>query len=189
MRQELKEQGSPLQKSIKLILNSLWGRCQANKIIMRDYIKNARQAPAFEDYNYDYIYRYKKLPRDMTTYALLKPFSQHFIVPQFSVYVLSHARCSMNDIIYEMADKNVPIYYSNTDCLIFNKCDEDYFADYLGDELGQFKVEHDNIKKFICISPKKYIRIYQKLEYEAVGTIKTNDVISYYERLYRERTN
>ena len=32
----------------------------------------------------------------------------------------------------------------------------------MGDDLGQFKIERENITKFICISAKKYIQVMGK---------------------------
>ena len=100
LRDELKQQNSTLEKSVKQILNSLWGKCMSNKVITRDYYKNKQQSQDFEEFNLDYIYKYKHLTDDLTAYTCLKPFNEHFTIPQFSVYVLSYSRIFMNDIIY-----------------------------------------------------------------------------------------
>ena len=57
----------------------------------------------------------------------------------------------------------------------------------IGSELGQFKIERENISKFICISAKKYIQITPG-EVKVVGLHKLKnkpeDVEQYFERLY-----
>ena len=57
----------------------------------------------------------------------------------------------------------------------------------IGNECGQFKIERENISKFICISAKKYIQITPE-EVKVVGIHKLKnkpiDVEEYFERLY-----
>ena len=104
----------------------------------------------------------------------------------------------MNDIIYSATDANIPIYYSNTDSLVFDKSNIVHFNNLLGSELGKFKVEHDNIKKLIILSPKIYLRVYEnkeyshsgyeQREYETSSFYKNKDNIeTYFENLYNER--
>ena len=188
LRDELKQQNSTLEKSVKQILNSLWGKCISKKVITRDYYKNKQQSKDFEEFNLDYIYKYKKLTDDLTAYTCLKPFNEHYTIPQFSVYVLSYSRIFMNDIIYKAADADIPIYYSNTDSLVFDKSNIVHFNDLMGSELGKFKIEHDNIKKLIILSPKIYLRVYENKEYETSSFYKNKDNIeTYFENLYKER--
>ena len=94
----------------------------------------------------------------------------------------------MNDIIYKAADADIPIYYSNTDSLVFDKSNIVHFNDLLGSELGKFKIEHDNIKKLIILSPKIYLRVYENKEYETSSFYKNKDNIeTYFENLYNQR--
>ena len=44
----------------------------------------------FLEIKFYYIYKYKKLTDDLTAYTCLKPFNEHYTIPQFSVYVLSY---------------------------------------------------------------------------------------------------
>ena len=91
----------------------------------------------------------------------------------------------MNDIIYHATDENISIYYSNTDSLVFDRTNIVHFNDLLGCELGRFKIEHDNIKKLIILSPKKYLRVYENKEYETPSFYKNKpDIEAYFENLY-----
>ena len=93
----------------------------------------------------------------------------------------------MNNIIYEAADNDISIYYSNTDSLVFDKSNVQHFNNLIGSELGKFKIEHDNINKLIIISPKKYLRVYENKEYETPSFYKNkSDVETYFENLYNQ---
>ena len=66
----------------------------------------------------------------------------------------------MNDLYYRAADLDVPIYYSNTDCLLMNRADIDKL-DIVGDKLGEFKIEYSDISRAIIISAKKFLWKYK----------------------------
>ena len=124
---------------------------------------------------------------DSMIVSLLNPVNLHYTMPQFSTNVLSHARCSLNEIFYRAADLNIPIYYSNTDSLVLDTENLPLLGPIVGNECGQFKIERENISKFICISAKKYIQITPE-DMKVVGLHKLKnkpeDVESYFEKLY-----
>ena len=127
------------------------------------------------------------ISNDSFIVSLLNPVNLHYTMPQFSTNVLSHARCALNEIFYRAADLNIPIYYSNTDSLVLPSEKVAMLGTIIGSELGQFKIERENIQKFICISAKKYIQITPE-ELKVVGLHKLKnkpeDVEQYFERLY-----
>ena len=144
----------------------------------------------FEDfavYNHSFLYKSKPLTADINIVSLLNPVSLHYTRPQFSTNVLSHARCTLNSLFYKAADLDIPIYYSNTDSLVLDTSNLHKLGSILGDDLGQFKIERENITKFICISAKKYVQI-TPTETKVVGLHKLknkpNDVEEYFENLY-----
>jgi hypothetical protein len=65
----------------------------------------------------------------------------------------------MNDIYFKASDMNIPIYYSNTDCCLMDR-ENIYKLGIVGEKLGEFKIEHENICRAIIISPKKFMHIY-----------------------------
>ena len=93
----------------------------------------------------------------------------------------------MNEVFYRAADLNVPIYYSNTDSLVLDTANLNKLGPILGNDLGQFKIERENITKFICISAKKYIQK-TPTETKVVGLHKLKNkpenVEEYFENLY-----
>ena len=103
----------------------------------------------------------------------------------------------MNEVFYRAADLNVPIYYSNTDSLVLDTANLNKLGPILGNDLGQFKIERENITKFICISAKKYIQVMGKALEDGVRTPtetkvvglhklknKPENVEEYFEHLY-----
>ena len=149
----------------------------------------------FEDfavYNHSFLYKSTPIADDLNIVSLLNPVSLHYTRPQFSTNVLSHARCSLNSLFYQAADLDVPIYYSNTDSLVLDTVNLHKLGPILGDALGQFKIERENITKFICISAKKYIQK-TPTESKVVGLHKLKNkpenVEEYFENLYNTITS
>ena len=173
LRQQLKRNGQRIESCIKTILSSLWGKAQPKRRITKEVSVTRDRLDDFVVYNKDFLSRSTPVTDDVTIFSLLNPVTLHYTRPQFSTNVLSHARTTLNSIFYRAADNDIPIYYSNTDSLVLNTADLDklnrlrdgpaghsrYAGGHLvGDDLGQFKRERENICTFICLSPKKYIQ-------------------------------
>ena len=120
---------------------------------------NNNKLEDFTNYNHNFIYRSEQLNDDVTVCSVLKPVTLHYTRPQFATNVLSHARTTLNNIFYYAADNNIPIYYSNTDSLVLDKHNLNNINVSIGKQLGQFKIERDNIKKIIYLTAKKYMHI------------------------------
>ena len=72
--------------------------------------------------------------------------------------------------------------------LILIQSNLQHFNDLMGSGLGKFKIEHDNIKKLIILSPKTYLRVYENKEYETSSFYKNKaNIETYFENLYNER--
>ena len=163
LRQQLKHDGQRIESCIKTILSSLWGKAQPKRRITKEVSVTRDRLDDFVVYNKDFLSRSTPVTDDVTIFSLLNPVTLHYTRPQFSTNVLSHARTTLNSIFYRAADNDIPIYYSNTDSLVLNTADLDKLNrlggnDLIGDDLGQFKRERENICTFICLSPKKYIQ-------------------------------
>ena len=163
LRQQLKRDGQRIESCIKTILSSLWGKAQPKRRITKEVSVTRDRLDDFVVYNKDFLSRSTPVTDDVTIFSLLNPVTLHYTRPQFSTNVLSHARTTLNSIFYRAADNDIPIYYSNTDSLVLNTADLDKLNrlggnDLIGDDLGQFKRERENICTFICLSPKKYIQ-------------------------------
>ena len=192
MRLNLKAKGLRIESCFKLILASLWGKAQTKRSIFKNVMVSNDKFEDFAVYNHSFLYKSVPISDDLNVVSLLNPVSLHYTRPQFSTNVLSHARCSLNSLFYQAADLDVPIYYSNTDSLVLDTVNLHKLGPILGDDLGQFKIERENITKFICISAKKYIQV-TPTESKVVGLHKLknkpDDVEEYFEKLYNTITS
>jgi hypothetical protein len=119
------------------------------------------------------------------------------------VNVSSYSRKVMQEMIYKAVDGSIPIYYSNTDCLLVREEDAASLFGPQGDpqgsrgelfpggsELGDFALEHSS-RKFICISPRKYIHCHKDGSYKfCYGPTKKNkDPEEYFDWLWALKTS
>lgn len=192
IRLNLKAMGSRIESCFKLILASLWGKAQTKRSIFKNVMVSNDKFEDFAVYNHSFLYKSVPIADDLNIVSLLNPVTLHYTRPQFSTNVLSHARCSLNSLFYQAADLDIPIYYSNTDSLVLDTVNLNKLGSILGDDLGQFKIERENITKFICISAKKYIQK-TPTESKVVGLHKLknkpDDVEEYFENLYNTVTS
>ena len=107
-----------------------------------------------------FLYSSQQVNDKTVAYSLVKPLSLEYGLPQFSTNILSFSRAFMNDLYFKAADLDIPIYYSNTDCLLMNRADIDKLG-VVGDKLGEFKIEYADISRAIIISAKKFLWIYK----------------------------
>ena len=159
LRLQLKANNSRIESVIKSILSLLWGKAQINRSIIKQVPVNKNKLDDFTNYNHNFIYKSEQLNNDTTMCSLLKPVTLHYTRPQFATNVLSHARTTLNNIFYYAADNNIPIYYSNTDSLVLDKHNLTKLNVSIGKQLGQFKVERDNITHIIYLTAKKYLQV------------------------------
>ena len=148
-----KENNDGLQNTIKLIMNSSYGKT-ALKEINEDieYISNNK----FNDYifkNYNFIkditpqdneqgYRIKKI----------KPINDHFNRVHIGIQVLSMSKRIMNEVMCLAEDNNIKMFYQDTDSihlyeddvkLLEDKFRELYNRELNGKNLGQFHIDFD----------------------------------------------
>jgi hypothetical protein len=135
-RNWLKGKNSPLEKTVKVMLTSLYG----NSITKPKFLKNKFSTNVkkhVEDY-LSYIAKYRFMNDKEGYTSKVQCFSPHFSHPQLAK--------SMYDNYYQFFEKIgklVKIYYINTDAILV---DEDGYnklleLGYVGDELGKFKIE------------------------------------------------
>ena len=71
--------------------------------------------------------------------------------------ILSKAREIINKYIYELEESGVEVIYSNVDSIFIRKSDLDKFSGTIGDELGMFHYEYENIIKALFVDKGSYI--------------------------------
>ena len=116
------------------------------KIKFIDEVRN------FVNMNFDFIFQSRQLNENSVSFSITKPLSLEYGIPQFSTSILSFSRSYMNDIYFKASDMNIPIYYSNTDCCLLDRENIDKLG-IVGNKLGEFKIEYENIVKLFQTKP------------------------------------
>ena len=144
VRCQLKNTDPTLATTIKYMSNSCWGlSIKTNKRFVKTVPKNKTE---FINTNCDYVVEFNK---DFVKY--IKSINVHYSYPQFARQVLENFQKKINEVVEQVKH----VYYYNVDALLideedFNKLDS---LGYIGDNLGQFKIEH--IFKEIAIKSKR----------------------------------
>ena len=116
--------------------------------------------------------------------------SPDYACPQFSTNVLSFSRSFMNDLYYRAVDSGYPVYYSNTDCLLMNT-EHAHNLGVLGNALGEYKVEYENITSITIMKPKTFLWQFSNGSVRVVSSKRfDNDAnaIKYFDTMYKRAT-
>lgn len=194
--QRIKSKGA-LKTIYKLLLNSLYGRIGINEIYEKTEIvdKNrlnelkityAISIPPYELFENIYFVRYRIIPDKFLVELFGKNYNEILLkfdrskrrVKQsvcLAAAITSYARIYINKFIH-LPDYKV--YYTDTDSIALDKPLPD---EYVGENLGQFKLEYKNkLKSGLFVLPKLYIL--EKMDEEYISKAKTiGSDISYYE--------
>ena len=105
-----------------------------------------------------------------------------------AAFVTSYARICINKFKLEILEKGGNIYYSDTDSLVLDK--KDLNPNWIGDELGKFKLEYD-IKEAYFISNKTYCLILKNGEsvIKTKGVINSSITVEHFKTMYWNNTN
>ena len=134
------------------MMNSCWGySIQRPKTIKRKYSKDVnKDLETFAPYIYKYHFNDDGVSGHV---HLVNSFVVNYTIPQFAKSVLDEFKRKM-DYIKSL----VHVYYENIDAILIDEHDFNKLQQMgmIGDELGQFKIEH--IFNEIAIkSPKRYV--------------------------------
>jgi hypothetical protein len=178
---------------LKRLMNSMWGKAMSKGFPIRDKIIPSDRVDAFCLSQYPYVYKRSLRSDGQWLVRMVRPIMADLSCPQFSVNVSSFSRKIMQDIIYKAVDHEIPIYYSNTDCLCLREADRDRLSEVSGHRflqeggaLGDFVREYSS-RTFICISQRKFIHILSSGgSHACYGPRDKNiDPEEYFERLFR----
>lgn len=154
---ELRQTYQELSDAFKFLINCLWGKSlqKENKTYVAKV--NESKVDSFINYNFEYIYDRKKAGNN-NIFRLYKPFQTTYRLPQFAVNVANYSRCLMTNIIYDL---EFPIYYCNTDSLLFDVSNEnEKITELIGKGLGKFHVEFKHAKRFYGITGRTTLVVY-----------------------------
>ena len=150
---DIRKRSNPkLSTTLKFMMNSCWGySIQRPKTIKRKYSKSIDQDI---DTFAPYIFKYHRNNDGVSGYVhMINSFVPHFTVPQFAKSVLDTFNEKMNQI-----KSLVTVYYENIDAVLIDEADYHKLQrmGLIGDELGQFKIEHV-FDEIAIKSPKRYV--------------------------------
>ena len=132
IRQHIKESNPTLSKCIKLLSTSCWGS-SIKKNRMYKTVK-PKDKDNFIASNINYV-----VEHDEDIVKMIKSISFQYSYPQFAREVLNNYHNKMNEI-----RKICKIYYENIDAILIDENDYNKLVklNYVGNELGKFKIEH-----------------------------------------------
>ena len=192
-RLKKKKEGNPIQEVYKLIMNSSYGKTLLKPIETEKHIVDSEEdMKKFVSKYYDSIKQVTPLAYNNSKYAIetIKSIYDHFNVSQVGVEILSMSKRIMNEVICLAEDKELEIYYQDTDSLHIQDKDiktlqKEFMLKFgrelIGKGLGQFHSDFDLsgckdviATKSIFLGKKSYIDVLEGVD------VKTNEVKSGY---------
>ena len=178
LRKQYKAQGNPLQSTIKLLLNSIYG-----KSILKPTRTEIKVVPK-KDLD-RYLFRYYNYIEEVSEnrgienvfIKKIKPVNKHFNLPQFGASVLSWSKHLMNRVMCLAEQNDIHIFYQDTDSMHLYESDvpliaklfrEKYGQELIGESMTQFHNDFDGFagsvgkihsRKLIALGKKSYLDI------------------------------
>lgn len=182
-RLEAKKKGNPIQEIYKLLMNSSYGKSLLKPIETDIAIVPNSKFDAYLNKNYNYIRQITDL-KDSKIIKETKIIDDHFNNCYAGVEVLSMSKHIMNEVMCLAEEKDLKIYYQDTDSMHIDDKDikiltkefkNKYNRDLIGKGMGQFHSDFDMGKaknivatKSIFLGKKSY---FDKLEGDLDGKI------------------
>lgn len=174
-RKQLKKQKNPAELVYKLIMNSSYGKSIMKAIESEiKYFNSEDEMNIFVSRNYNWVESRNSIENSkLWRVKLHKPLNSHFNIAHVGVSILSWSKRIMNEVMCLAEDKNIELYYQDTDSIhiddegieiLSNEYKQLYNKDLIGNEMGQFHSDFsldgcNNIKavRSIFLGKKCYI--------------------------------
>ena len=174
LRKKYKSEGNALQNTIKLLLNSIYGKSILKPVETEIKVINPKNLERFIIQHYNYILEINEATNGYKKHIyakVIKSINTHYNCPQFGVNVLSWSKHLMNRVMC-LADQNgIPVFYQDTDSMHLKEEDvprlgelfkEKYHTELIGTNLCQFHCDFDPIKEGVPVHSKKLIALGKK---------------------------
>ena len=179
LRLKYKNEHNPLEKTIKLLLNSIYGKSILKPLTDDIKVVDRKKLISHIYRNYNFI-KEVSFDSENSTKAFvkqIKPINKHFNLPQFGASVLSWSKHIMNQVMSTAEQNNINIYYQDTDSMHLNESDVDklaeiynqkYGRELIGKKMTQFHNDFDSFpdsigqvhsRKLIALGKKSYLDI------------------------------
>lgn len=178
LRLKYKQKKNPLESTIKLLLNSIYG-----KSILKALKTETKSVPRDNLFkyiwrNYNFITEIVDDPTIEKCYVKkLKPINNHFNLPQFGASVLSWSKHLMNRVMSLAEQNGIQIFYQDTDSMHLFENDVpriadifkfNYHSELIGQKMCQFHNDFERFpgavgqiysRKLIALGKKSYLDI------------------------------
>ena len=157
LRLKYKNEGNALQQTIKLLLNSIYGKSILNPMTEETKVIDKNKLTSYVYRNYNFIKEVTFTDSSKCFVKKIKPVNEHFNLPQFGASVLSWSKHIMNQVVSTAEQNNIDIYYTDTDSVHLNECDlpklasiykEKYGKELIGKNMTQFHCDFDTYSGF-----------------------------------------
>ena len=183
LRAKYKKAKNPIQQTVKLLMNSIYGKSILKPIKTDTKIISPDRIEHFINLNYNFIKEIHEKDGKNAYAKMIKPIDKHFNVPQFGVNVLSWSKHIMNEVMCLADQKGLLVYYQDTDSLHIKEEDvpklqgyfkEAYNRELIGSNLCQFHCDFDEIEKGVPVHSKKLIALGKKCYVDLLEDEKGN---------------
>jgi hypothetical protein len=176
LRLKYKSEHNPLENTIKLLLNSIYGKSILKNIATDNIVVPKDKLDKYIIRYYNYIQSISlSAYSDKAFVKRVKSVAKHFNVPQFGVTVLSWSKHLMNRVICTAEQHQIPIFYTDTDSIHIRESDIQnlatifkgkYNQELIGKKLTQYHTDFTPINdrpthstKLIALGKKSYIDV------------------------------
>jgi hypothetical protein len=176
LRVEYKKQKNPLQETIKLLLNSIYGKSILKAVDTQTVVVDNENLDRWVIQHQNSINEISVHPKSKIAYCkIIKQVNLHFNLPQFGSSVLSWSKRLMNRVMCLAQQNSIKLFYQDTDSIHLLEADipklqslykEKYSKELIGTELGQFHCDFNQINglpthsiELIAVGKKSYIDV------------------------------
>lgn len=177
LRSKYKSEKNPLEKTIKLLLNSIYGKSILKPMVDEVKVVDRKKLISYIYRNYNYVKEVSFTDSSKAFVKKIKPINNHFNLPQFGASVLSWSKHIMNQVMTTAEQNDIDIYYQDTDSMHLKESDVSklsaiyktkYGSELIGKQMTQFHCDFDafpgavgdvHSRKLIALGKKSYLDI------------------------------
>jgi hypothetical protein len=206
LRLKYKSLNNPLEVTIKLLLNSIYGKSIMKSVETDNIVVEKTKLDKYVKRYYNYIVRISSNANsDKAFVKRVKSINEHFNVPQFGVSVLSWSKYLMNRVICTAEQNNIDIYYTDTDSIHIKETDIDklaevyklkYNKDLIGKQLTQYHTDFEPINGkpsfstcFIGLGKKSYLGVLENEDGDKAYHIRMKSIPEIVLKNYATKNN
>jgi hypothetical protein len=148
LRAKYKREGNPLEKTIKLLLNSIYGKSIMKDVMTQTVVRTKDELWNYVIQNYHRIEQINQSSDSNRVFLKVRyPVVTNYTLPQFGISVLSWSKHIMNRVMCLAEQNGIQIFYQDTDSMHLFEKDLDrlsrlfqakYRQKLIGEKLCQF---------------------------------------------------